>query len=193
MFSTPQTLRRRTGKKDANRPTYIKQLVEEYESKETNEEKKEQILANLGNFAYDPINYEYFRRFNVVDVFLNNLRHPELVESNLNRILFSLGGLCNLCLEEKNKSYLIKNDVVNMAIFYVLNVKGNEELILVSITLVIFLFDAVDEECRARIIANKDLIGYLSELKQSNNKRVSNLVTVLFDDYLFRNELSDSQ
>ena len=31
---------------------------------------KEEILANLANFAYDPINYEHFRKLNVVDLFL---------------------------------------------------------------------------------------------------------------------------
>ena len=33
-------------------------------------ESKEEILANLANFAYDPINYEHFRKLNVVDLFL---------------------------------------------------------------------------------------------------------------------------
>lgn len=31
---------------------------------------KEEILANLANFAYDPINYEHFRKLNVMDLFL---------------------------------------------------------------------------------------------------------------------------
>ena len=33
-------------------------------------EAKEQILANLANFAYDPINYEYFKKLNIADLFL---------------------------------------------------------------------------------------------------------------------------
>ena len=31
---------------------------------------KEEILANLANFAYDPINYDHFRKLNVVDLFM---------------------------------------------------------------------------------------------------------------------------
>ena len=31
---------------------------------------KLQVLANLANFAYDPINYEYLRQLNVIDLFL---------------------------------------------------------------------------------------------------------------------------
>ena len=31
---------------------------------------KEEILANLANFAYDPINYDHFRKLNIVDLFM---------------------------------------------------------------------------------------------------------------------------
>ena len=31
---------------------------------------KQQILANLANFAYDPVNYEFFRQLNILDLFL---------------------------------------------------------------------------------------------------------------------------
>ena len=33
---------------------------------------KREILANLANFAYDPINYDYFRQLNIPDIFLGN-------------------------------------------------------------------------------------------------------------------------
>ena len=33
-------------------------------------ESKQQVLANLANFAYDPINYDYMRRLNILDLFL---------------------------------------------------------------------------------------------------------------------------
>lgn len=33
-------------------------------------EAKEQVLANLANFAYDPINYEYMRALKIPDLFL---------------------------------------------------------------------------------------------------------------------------
>lgn len=35
---------------------------------------KEEILANLANFAYDPINYGHFRKLNVVDLFMGELQ-----------------------------------------------------------------------------------------------------------------------
>ena len=33
---------------------------------------KLQVLANLANFAYDPINYEDFQKLNILDLFLGN-------------------------------------------------------------------------------------------------------------------------
>lgn len=33
-------------------------------------EYKLQVLANLANFGYDPVNYEHFRKLNVFDLFL---------------------------------------------------------------------------------------------------------------------------
>ena len=33
-------------------------------------ESKLQILANLANFAYDPINYEYLRILNIIELFI---------------------------------------------------------------------------------------------------------------------------
>lgn len=51
------------------------------------------MLANLANFAYDPINYEFLRKLNVIDLFLD-----QLSEENTNFVQFGLGGLCNLAL-----------------------------------------------------------------------------------------------
>ena len=33
-------------------------------------EHKLQVLANLANFAYDPINYEFMKQLNIIDLFL---------------------------------------------------------------------------------------------------------------------------
>jgi KaiC/GvpD/RAD55 family RecA-like ATPase len=58
-------------------------------------EAKEQVLANLANFAYDPINYDFLRKLKVIDIFLDNLS-----ESNIKLQEFAVAGLCNLCLGE---------------------------------------------------------------------------------------------
>lgn len=55
-------------------------------------EGKKQVIANLANFAYDPINYEHMYKLNVLDLFLDSLTEsdPKLIE-------FAIGGLCNCC------------------------------------------------------------------------------------------------
>ena len=107
MFATPQSLLKRTGKSDLNRPAYLKQLVEEYKNELTTDEKREQVLANLANFAYDPINYEYFRRFDIIDLFIENLKqfHSNGFVKNEKLLMFSLAAISNLCLDPKNKDY----------------------------------------------------------------------------------------
>lgn len=49
-------------------------------------EAKEQVLANLANFAYDPRNVEYLRELQVTDLFLDML-----TEDNENFVEFGMG------------------------------------------------------------------------------------------------------
>lgn len=56
---------------------------------------KEQVTANLANFAYDPINYDFLRKSNVPDLFLYLI-----VSGNEKLTLHGIAGICNLCLGE---------------------------------------------------------------------------------------------
>ena len=181
MFATPNSLARRTGKQGVNRPTYLKQLVEEYESETTSEEKKLQVLANLGNFAYDPINYEYFRRLNIIDLFLNNLKLIESTTflSSSQRISFSLAAICNLCLDAKNKEYLMKNNLIELISKCLFGLKGIDEIVLNSITILLF---TLDETVKNELISNKTLIDLINDLAKSSDKRINNLAKVFLDD-----------
>lgn len=49
-------------------------------------EAKEQVLANLANFAYDPKNMEHLRELQVTDLFLDML-----TEENVNFVEFGMG------------------------------------------------------------------------------------------------------
>ncbi|XP_049716040.1 armadillo repeat-containing protein 7 isoform X4 [Elephas maximus indicus] len=44
---------------------YLQALVSEFQETES-QDAKEQVLANLANFAYDPSNYQYLRQLQVV-------------------------------------------------------------------------------------------------------------------------------
>jgi hypothetical protein len=198
MFSTPGSLHKRTGKCDADRPTYIKQLVEEYKSVDTSNEYREQILANLGNFAYDPINYEYFRRFSVLDLFLTNLREfvstsaRETLGSYSKRLSFSIGGICNICLDEKSKEYLLRQNTVSLmltCLSKLVAVSQNEEehleTVLNIITARLFLFDVnTGRQISEFSDVNISLSALMSQFCSSRNKRLANLAMVFTEDCL---------
>ncbi|CAB0008482.1 unnamed protein product [Nesidiocoris tenuis] len=92
MYSSKERLKKRTGKNKVDRPEFLKLLVQEYRTTKSSEAKR-QVLANLANFAYDPINYEWLRNLDVVQLFLE-----ELASADEKIVEFAIGGLCNLCL-----------------------------------------------------------------------------------------------
>ncbi|XP_040100572.1 armadillo repeat-containing protein 7 isoform X2 [Oryx dammah] len=51
---------------------YLQALVTEFQETQS-QDAKEQVLANLANFAYDPGNYQYLRQLQVLDLFLDSL------------------------------------------------------------------------------------------------------------------------
>ena len=69
MFSSKEYLEKKTGLWGVGRFKYLQALVTEFQDTSKHEH-KQQVLANLANFAYDPINYEHFRRLNILDLFL---------------------------------------------------------------------------------------------------------------------------
>jgi hypothetical protein len=189
MFSTPESLKRRTGKSGIDRPTYLKQLIDEYENQSTSELNKEQILANLANFSYDPINYEYFRRLNVLDIFIKNLKefkqNGAIFTQNLTEkmVSFSLGGICNLCLDQKNKEYLLKNGLIKMVYFFIEKIK-EEECLVILITILVFLYD---KSSKAEITSYTNGNLQIKKLNDSTNKRISNIARVFTEDCLEEN------
>jgi len=111
MFSSLDRLQLRTGRnaKSSNRFKYLQNLVDEFQATNVAEH-KEQILANLSNFAYDPINYAAFERLNIIDLFLDvidihgpwsaqedSIPEPRTVQSRDRLLDFASGGLCNCC------------------------------------------------------------------------------------------------
>ncbi|ELW68325.1 Armadillo repeat-containing protein 7 [Tupaia chinensis] len=65
---------------------YLQALVTEFQETES-QDAKEQVLANLANFAYDPSNYQYLRQLQVVDLFLDSLS-----EENETLVEFAIGS-----------------------------------------------------------------------------------------------------
>ncbi|XP_054989550.1 armadillo repeat-containing protein 7 isoform X3 [Sorex araneus] len=64
---------------------YLQALVTEFQETQS-QDAREQVLANLANFAYDPHNYPYLRQLQVLDLFLDSLS-----EENETLVEFALG------------------------------------------------------------------------------------------------------
>ncbi|KAM4844706.1 armadillo repeat-containing protein 7 isoform 2-T2 [Thomomys bottae] len=64
---------------------YLQALVTEFQETQSRDA-KEQVLANLANFAYDPNNYQYLRQLQVLDLFLDSLS-----EENETLVEFAIG------------------------------------------------------------------------------------------------------
>ncbi|KAL1132214.1 hypothetical protein AAG570_010171, partial [Ranatra chinensis] len=93
---------------------------------------KQQILANLANFSYDPINYDILRDLKVIDIFLN-----ELSEGDETSVELALGGLCNICLDKDNKAYIISNGGIKLVAHYL--GASDVETVTSSITTLLYL------------------------------------------------------
>ncbi|KAL0132579.1 hypothetical protein PUN28_000380 [Cardiocondyla obscurior] len=173
MFSSKARLIKRTGKNPIGRYDFLKLLATEYKTT-SSKDAREQVLANLANFAYDPVNYGYIRQLKIIDIFLDALS-----ESNLKLVHFGIAGLCNLCLDAINKIYILRNrgvELVSSLLSY-----ESEDILLTAITTLIFLItpESVNEITSPKII--KHMLRLSSTLQEET--RIKNLVTLFLNDY----------
>ncbi|NXX31320.1 ARMC7 protein, partial [Nicator chloris] len=135
-------------------------------------EAKEQVLANLANFAYDPSNYEYLRQLQVLDLFLDML-----TEDNETLVEFAMGGLCNLCLDKTNKDYILEASGVEPIITCLSS--SNEETVVSAVTTLMFL---TTPRSRAQTTA-LPVVECMLRFSLSANTRLSNLASIFLQDY----------
>ncbi|XP_034239026.1 uncharacterized protein LOC117643948 [Thrips palmi] len=171
MFSTAERLKERTGKKGLPRFEYLQELVTEFQDT-TSTEAKQQVLANLANFAYDPINYDFLRNLKVIDLFLDQLAESDSILQQ-----YAICGLCNLCLDPQNKEYIIHNGGVQ-AIAICLS-SANEQTVLSAITTLMFLIAPESKD----LITAVEIVECMVRLSRSANPRLRNLATVFLEDH----------
>ncbi|KAK7476080.1 hypothetical protein BaRGS_00015840 [Batillaria attramentaria] len=181
MFSTQEYLDRKTGPDGIGRFSFLQSLVTEYQDTQE-EECKQQVLANLANFAYDPINYDYIRQLNILDLFLDALEEPDekLVE-------FGLGGICNGCLDKQNKEHILQNGGVALVIKCLSS--PNENTVLTAITTLMYL---VTPQSSAEITA-LPVVECMLRFADCPDKRLSNLATVFLEDYCSKAQLEEAR
>ncbi|XP_046834344.1 uncharacterized protein LOC124431028 [Vespa crabro] len=171
MFSTKEKLIQRTGQNGVGRYDFLKLLINEFKTT-SSKDAKEQVLANLVNFSYDPINYEYLRQLKVIDLFLHILS-----EDNPIFVRFAIGGICNLCLDPINKAYILRNQGISL-VSSLLNSR-DEGTILSSITTLMFIItpEFIND------IVSPTVIKHMHDFSNSTNNRIKNLATIFLSDY----------
>lgn len=169
MFTSKEQLIKRTGKSSIGRYDFLKLLVTELKTTKS-KEAKEQVLANLANFAYDPINYGYIRQLQIIDLFLHALS-----ENNLKLVRFAVGGICNVCADPINKLYILRNQ--GICLLTPLLSSQDEDIILSVITSLISL---ITPDYKSEVTT--ELIGKISDLSNHESNRIKNLATIFLND-----------
>ncbi|XP_032664687.1 uncharacterized protein LOC116841176 [Odontomachus brunneus] len=157
MFSSKAQLIKRTGKNGVGRYDFLKLLATEYQVTKS-KDAKEQVLANLANFAYDPINYGYIRQLSIIDLFLSALS-----EDNLRLVRFAIGGICNLCVDAINKIYILRNRGVELVSSLLSS--QDEDVVLSAIATLMFLITSESKN----EITSADVTKHILEHSCSSN------------------------
>ncbi|XP_015921252.2 armadillo repeat-containing protein 7 isoform X2 [Parasteatoda tepidariorum] len=161
--------------------SYLRELVTEFQDT-SSDDAKEQVLANLANFAYDPENYIHFNELNIVDLFLDQLccNNDTLVE-------FAVGGICNLALDKNFKQLIHKRGGVSKVITCLSH--KNEETVMSATTALMYL---VCPESKADIVT-APVIDFMLRCKGSSNPRLANLASVFLQDYCKYEEIQNAK
>lgn len=161
---------RKDSAEGSDRFEYLQTLVTEFQDTDS-EEAKEQVLANLANFAYDPKNYDYLRDLQVTDLFLDML-----TEDNENFVEFGMGGLCNLSMAPEFRDFILQNDGINL-ITNCLSSR-NEETVLSAITI---LMNLITADSRSEI-TQPGVLQCMMRFSLSESPRLRNLASVFLQD-----------
>ncbi|CAG9853629.1 unnamed protein product [Phyllotreta striolata] len=169
MFSRKDQLIKRTGEYGIGRYDFLRQLINEFATT-TSYENKKQTLANLANFSYDPINYDFIKQLHLIDLFLS-----ELSNDQEELIHFALAGLCNLSCDPEIQEYIISLNGIKLISGYLQH--DNIEISLNALTTLYYLF-----ETRTHLIT-KEIESVISKQELSSNQRLKNLASVFLLAY----------
>ncbi|XP_014679067.1 PREDICTED: armadillo repeat-containing protein 7-like isoform X2 [Priapulus caudatus] len=181
MFSTKEYLDKKTGPYGVGRLSYLQMLVTEFQDTDS-QDAKLQVLSNLANFAYDPINYDHMRSLNVMDLFLDSLS-----DSDSNIVESATAGICNLCLDKKNKVYILQQEGVRLLLPCLSSM--HEETVLNTMACLMFL---VTPESKQEI-TELAVVDCMLRLQRSTNPRLSNMAAVFLADYCTAEQVAEAQ
>lgn len=174
MFTSNKWLKLKTPPNSIGRKDFIKNLVKEFHST-TNIEAHEQITANLANFAYDPINFQYLYEANALDLFILLLSSPDE-----KLVLHGAAGLCNICIDPRCREEITKPENLKI-IFELFQNTSAIETTIHLLTLIYIL--ASFKDLRSNICTSEN-IQRIDNLRKSSDNRIRSLVIVLLEDFV---------
>jgi len=178
MFSTWSSLNRRTGRFGVGRFEYLKLLLNEYEHSTTNNENKLQILANLANFSYDPINYPFIRQLNLIDLYLDCLQ----LHTDDDFVDYSLGALCNLSCDSLNCQDIFDKQPSILVLLVKCLFSHRFDIVMNSMLLLMFLSD-FNSQMKKQLIERHEIRSCLQQYSQSKDIRLANMSKLFLEDY----------
>lgn len=162
---------------------YLQALVTEFQETES-QDAKEQVLANLANFAYDPGNYQYLRQLQVLDLFLDSLS-----EENETLVEFAMGGLCNLCSDRANKEHILQAGGAPLIINCLSS--PNEETVLSAATTIMYL-SAPGPGSHPELTATP-VVQCMLRFSLSASSRLRNLAQVFLEDFCSPSQVAEAR
>ncbi|PRP86795.1 hypothetical protein PROFUN_05012 [Planoprotostelium fungivorum] len=169
-FSTMDAIKERQGKFKRGRFGHIQALVTEFVDSEKMSEKL-QVLANLANFSYDPVNYPILRQLQVIDLFLDCLD-----ETDVSLVEYGMGGLCNLCDDPENATIILQNDGVPLIISCLSSPNEN------TVTSAMYTLRTLCQYLQAKR-GERDLMILQKKYSKSANPKLSNIATIFLQDF----------
>lgn len=164
--------------KGSDRFEYLQSLVTEFQDTDS-EEAKEQVLANLANFAYDPKNMGDLRTLQVTDLFMDML-----TEDNENFVEFGMGGLCNLSMDPVCRDQILQSDGIPLVTGCLSS--RREETVLSAITTLMNLTTATSRS----LTTDTTVVQCMLRFSLSQSPRLSNLAGVFVQDYCTKQQVS---
>ncbi|KAM4844705.1 armadillo repeat-containing protein 7 isoform 1-T1 [Thomomys bottae] len=162
---------------------YLQALVTEFQETQSRDA-KEQVLANLANFAYDPNNYQYLRQLQVLDLFLDSLS-----EENETLVEFAIGGLCNLCADRANKEYILQAGGIPLIINCLSS--PNEETVLSAVTTLMYL--SSPRPSSHPELTSMPVIQCMLRFSLSTSTRLQNLAHIFLQDFCSPSQVAEAR
>uniref|UniRef100_UPI00358F8CCB armadillo repeat-containing protein 7 n=1 Tax=Myxine glutinosa TaxID=7769 RepID=UPI00358F8CCB len=177
---------RRSDAEGESRLEYLQKLITEYEDSGS-ADYKEQVMANLANFAYDPGNHEWLLQLNVPDLFLD-----AVAEEREPRMEFAVGGLCNLAMNPTARATIIDKDGVSVLMLCLSS--SNEETVLSGLaTLLLLARPGFRRGAGSCLSVPGAAVQGAVRLARADSSRVRNLATIFLQDCCTTEQVTEAE